>query len=301
MIKISDLTKQYKDQIALYNLSFSIPKGCIFGLLGPNGAGKTTLIRIIAGLLVQDKGSVIFDGQPLSCVNTKRIGYLPEERGLYKNMRVGEQAIYLSVFKGLTRCDAEAKLKLWFDKLNISDWWNKKTNELSKGMQQKIQFIVSVIHEPDILILDEPLSGLDPISRYQLGNEIKEFNKAGKTIILSTHDMNSVEQFCDEVLLINDGKLLLSGNINEIKESHKSNIYEFQFKKNNELFIRQCDAINAEIISCKNGDYIIRLNRKKDVENILSNTLMNNDIILFKEIYPSVNDIFIDYVTNANK
>ncbi|MDR1402719.1 MAG: ATP-binding cassette domain-containing protein [Tannerellaceae bacterium] len=301
MIEICNLLKRYKGQTALDNISFSIPKGCIFGFLGPNGAGKTTLIRIIAGLLVQDAGCVLFDEQPLNRLNRKRIGYLPEERGLYKNMKIGEQIIYLAVFKGLTKQDAEKKLRQWFDKLEIADWWNKKPDELSKGMQQKVQFIVSVIHQPDILILDEPLSGLDPINRETLGKEIVEFNQSGKTVILSTHDMNSVEQFCDEVMLINKGKLLLSGKVYETKQNKQSYIYEFQFKQNNEFFSKQCDAVNGYIISNKKGNYKVQLKNEEDVERILSNILIQKGLTSFSEIHPSMNDIFIDYVTNANQ
>jgi ABC-2 type transport system ATP-binding protein len=301
MIKICNLSKRYKEQTALDDISFSIPKGCIFGFLGPNGAGKTTLIRVIAGLLVQDAGCVLFNEQPLNKLNRKLIGYLPEERGLYKNMKIGEQVAYLAVFKGLTKQDAEKRLKQWFDKLEISDWWNKKPDELSKGMQQKVQFIVSVIHQPDILILDEPLSGLDPINRETLGKEIIEFNQLGKTIILSTHDMNSVEQFCDEVMLINKGKLLLSGKVDEIKQYKKSYIYEFQFKQNDELFLNLCDAVNGHIISNKKGNFKVQLKNEEDVEKILSNILIQKGLISFREILPSMNDIFIDYVTNANQ
>lgn len=300
MIEIKYLSKQYKETKALDDVSFRIPKGSVFGFLGPNGAGKTTLIRIITGLLVQDAGQVLIDEQPLTKLNMKRIGYLPEERGLYKNMRVGEQSVYLAVFKGLTKQEAEKRLKQWFEKLDIPDWWDKKIDELSKGMQQKVQFIVSAIHRPDILILDEPFSGLDPINRDVLGKEIVELNHSGTTIILSTHDMNSVEQFCDEVMLMNKGKLLLSGKVNEIKQARKSNIYEFQFKQQDELFISQCNAMNAHIVSGEKGNYRVQLKNEVEADKILLNLLKQPGLTAFQEILPSMNDIFIESITNIN-
>ena len=249
MIEIKKLTKEYNNTIALDSISFDIPKGSVFGFLGPNGAGKTTLIRVLTGLIIPDFGTVKINGEPINKFNVKRIGYLPEERGLYKKMKVGEQAVYLAVMKGLTRQEAEKRLKKWFEKLEISDWWDKKVETLSKGMQQKVQFIISAIHQPDVLILDEPLSGLDPINREVLGNEILELNKKGMTIVLSTHDMNSVEQFCNEVILMNKGKIILSGNVDEIKQAKKSCVYEFHFKQNSEIFIEQCRKLNARIVS----------------------------------------------------
>jgi len=301
MIKISNLTKTYKETRALESVSFEIPKGSIFGFLGPNGAGKTTLIRIITGLLVQDAGQVLIDGLPLNKLNMKKIGYLPEERGLYKNMKVGEQAVYLAVFKGLTKQEAERRLKQWFAKLEISDWWDKKIDDLSKGMQQKVQFIVSAIHQPDILILDEPLTGLDPINRDVLGKEITELNQSGMTIILSTHDMNSVEQFCSEVMLLNKGKLLLSGKVDEIKQAKKSFVYEFQFRKNEELFINQCNRLNAKIISSEKGHFKVQLKNETEAEQILANILEQTGLTSFREILPSINDIFIESITQTNQ
>ena len=301
MIDIKNLSKHYKETKALDDVSFSISKGSIFGFLGPNGAGKTTLIRIITGLLVQDMGQVFIDGQPLTKLSTKRIGYLPEERGLYKNMKVGEQAVYLAVFKGLSKQEAEMRLKQWFEKLEISDWWDKKVDELSKGMQQKVQFVISSIHRPDILILDEPLSGLDPINRDILGKEIVELNRAGTTIILSTHDMNSVELFCDEVMLMNKGKILLSGKVDEIRQTKKSFLYEFQFKHNDEMFMNKCNAVNANIISGEKGHYKVQLKNETEAKMILSSLLEQTELFSFKEILPSMNDIFIESITNINQ
>ena len=235
MIQIKDLSKKYGNAVALDGVSFSIPKNSIFGFLGPNGAGKTTLIRILTGIIIPDAGQALINGQALNKLNKKRIGYLPEERGLYKKMKVGEQAVYLAYFKGLATKEAEQKLKRWFEKLDISDWWDKPVDTLSKGMQQKIQFIISAIHQPEVLILDEPFTGLDPINRETLGNEILELNRAGTTIVLSTHDMNSVEQFCDQVILIDKGKMLLSGKVAEIKQAKKALRYEFCFNRDEEF------------------------------------------------------------------
>jgi ABC-2 type transport system ATP-binding protein len=253
MVEIKYLSKCYTNTIALDSVTFTIPQSTIYGFLGPNGAGKTTLIRILTGIIISDSGQILINGQPLNNLNVKRIGYLPEERGLYKKMKVGEQVIYLAVLKGLSNQEAEKKLKHWFERLGISNWWNRKVETLSKGMQQKIQFIISIIHQPDILILDEPFSGLDPINRETLGNEILELNKSGMTIILSTHDMNSVEQFCKQVILIDKGKMLLSGQVDEIKQERKSFLYEFCFKQKKELFINQSNLLNAKIVSI--GDF----------------------------------------------
>ena len=300
MIEINTLTKKYTNTIALDNVSFSIPQGSIFGFLGPNGAGKTTLIRILTGIIIPDSGQVLINEQPLSKLSVKRIGYLPEERGLYKKMKVGEQAVYLAVLKGLTSQEAEKKLKQWFEKLDISDWWNKTVETLSKGMQQKIQFIISAIHQPDVLILDEPFSGLDPINREVLGNEILELNKSGMTIILSTHDMNSVEQFCDQVVLIDKGHILLSGKVNEIKQARKTFLYEFCFKQNDELLVNQCNQLGARIVSTGTTDmgFCVKaqFQNEQEAENVLVHTLGQIGLTSFREILPSMHDIFVESV-----
>jgi len=304
MIKIDSLSKRYTNTIALDNVGFTIPQGSVFGFLGPNGAGKTTLIRIIAGIILPDSGQVSMNGQALNKLSVKRIGYLPEERGLYKKMAVGEQAVYLAVLKGLSAKEAEKKLKLWFKKLNISDWWDKKVETLSKGMQQKIQFIISAIHQPDILILDEPFTGLDPINREVLGNEILELNKLGMTIILSTHDMNSVEQFCNHVVLIDKGNVLLSGKVNDIKQAKKSFVYEFYFKENEELLVNQCNQAEAKIISTDKNDTEICLKaqfkNEQEAETVLANVLGKIGLTSFREILPSMHDIFVESVTEGN-
>jgi len=300
MIKIKSLSKYYGNIIALNSVNFTISENSIFGFLGPNGAGKTTLIRVLTGLIIPDSGTVSINEEPINRFNMKRIGYLPEERGLYKKMKVGEQAIYLSVMKGLTRQEAEKRLKNWFEKLEISDWWNKTTETLSKGMQQKVQFIISVVHQPEVLILDEPLSGLDPINRDVIGKEIIELNKKGTTIVLSTHDMNSVEQFCSEVILMNNGKIIISGNVDEIKHARKSCLYEFCFKQNKEILNEQCRKLNAKIISeekTTNGYCTrIQLRNEQESETILSVVLQKIGLVSFREMLPSMNDVFVESI-----
>jgi ABC-2 type transport system ATP-binding protein len=304
MIEVKSLSKRYASTIALDNVSFSIPQGSIFGFLGPNGAGKTTLIRILTGIIIPDSGQVLINEQPLNKLSVKRIGYLPEERGLYKKMKVGEQAIYLAVLKGLTSQEAEKRLKEWFNKLEISDWWDKKVETLSKGMQQKIQFIISAIHQPDVLILDEPFSGLDPINREVLGNEILKLNQSGMTVILSTHDMNSVEQFCDQVVLIDKGNVLLSGKVNEIKQARKSFLYEFCFKQNDELFVNQCNQLGARIVSLDKNDtgFCVKaqFRNEQEAESALTHTLGQIGLTSFREILPSMHDIFVESVTRKS-
>jgi ABC-2 type transport system ATP-binding protein len=300
MIKIESLSKHYANTIALDNVSLTIPKNSIFGFLGPNGAGKTTLIRILTGIIAPDSGQILINGQPLNKLSVKKIGYLPEERGLYKKMKVSEQAGYLAVLKGLTNQEAEKRLKQWFEKLDISDWWDKKVETLSKGMQQKIQFIISAIHQPEVLILDEPFSGLDPINREVLGNEIRELNQSGMTIVLSTHDMNSVEQFCDQVVLIDKGNVLLSGKVNEIKQARKSFLYEFCFKQNEELFVNHCNQLGAKMVSTDKNDtgFCVKaqFQNEQEAESILTNVLGQIGLTSFREMLPSMHDIFIESI-----
>jgi ABC-2 type transport system ATP-binding protein len=304
MIELKRLTKKYTNIVALDNVSLSILQGSVFGFLGPNGAGKTTLIRILTGIIIPDSGQILINDQPINRLNVKRIGYLPEERGLYKKMKVGEQAVYLAVLKGLTPQEAEKRLKQWFEKLEISDWWDKKVETLSKGMQQKIQFITSVIHQPELLILDEPFSGLDPVNREVLGNEILALNKSGMTIILSTHDMNSVEQFCDRVVLIDKGHVVLSGKVNAIKQARKSFLYEFCFRKNNELFLDTCNRLDAKIVSEEKNDngFCVKaqFRNEQDAECMLAHVLKEIGLTSFREILPSMHDIFVESVSCKN-
>ena len=301
MIEGKNITKKYGEQKALDNVSFVIPEKKILGLLGPNGAGKTTLIRILTGIVKTDAGVITIGGELLNTLNSKKIGYLPEERGLYKKMKVGEQAVYFAMLKGLARDSAKAELKRWFNKLEISDWWDKKVEDLSKGMQQKVQFIVAAIHKPDFLILDEPFSGLDPINAELLGNEILELNAKGTTIILSTHNMSSVEQFCEHVLLINKGKIILSGQVDEIKQAHKQLIYEFRFRENADLLTAQMEQSNIEIVSAerKNNTHCVRVRFSSEAaaEAVLVNNIGQIGLVSFTEILPSMNDVFIASIT----
>lgn len=305
MIVVENLFKKYDRTIALNNVSFSIPNGTILGLLGPNGAGKTTFIRILTGIIIQDSGEIFVNEEKINIQNIKRIGYLPEERGLYKKMKVGEQAIYLACLKGLTPHDAEIRLKEWFVILNILDWWDRKVETLSKGMQQKVQFIISVIHRPDLLILDEPFSGLDPVNQEVLGKQIVNLNKEGTTIVLSTHDMNSVEQFCNQVVLINKGEVVLSGGINEIKHSNCHCIYEFKFKCNIDYFIEECSLFGAGVKSSESegGIFIVsvQFHNEQDAMRMLVRCIEHISLISFREILPTMNDIFIEYVTDTIK
>lgn len=243
-IEVINVSKNYADHVALKNVSLSVPEGCIYGLLGPNGAGKTTLIRILNQITGPDAGQVLIDGEPLQPKHVERIGYLPEERGLYKKMKVGEQAIYLAQLKGIGKQEAIKRLKVWFEKFEIADWWNKTVEELSKGMQQKVQFITTVIHEPDILIFDEPFSGFDPINANLLKESILELRDQGATILLSTHNMNSVEELCDRLSLINKGEKILEGEVEEIKRQHS--IETGVLPSMNDIFIQEVQSKNPQ-------------------------------------------------------
>ena len=244
-IEVINVSKRFAEHVALNNLSLSVPEGCVYGLLGPNGAGKTTLIRILNQITGPDTGQVLIDGEPLRPKHVERIGYLPEERGLYKKMKVGEQAIYLAQLKGIGKTEATRRLKLWFDKFEIGDWWNKTVEELSKGMQQKVQFITTVIHEPDILIFDEPFSGFDPINANLLKESILELRDKGATILLSTHNMNSVEELCDRITLINKGEKILEGKVDEMKEGHRT-ADDLPLPSMNDIFIQEVQNQNAK-------------------------------------------------------
>ena len=243
-IEVINVTKRYADQWALNNLSLAVPEQSIYGLLGPNGAGKTTLIRILNQITAPDTGKVLIDGKPLRPQHVERIGYLPEERGLYKKMKVGEQAIYLAQLKGISKQEAVRRLKIWFEKFEIGNWWNKTVEELSKGMQQKIQFITTVIHEPDILIFDEPFSGFDPINANLLKESILELRDKGATILLSTHNMSSVEELCDSIALINKGEKILEGNVADIKRQHCVSA-DGTLPSMNDIFIQEVQSKNT--------------------------------------------------------
>lgn len=304
LLSIDSVSKKFGSHTALNNISLNIPEGCIYGLLGPNGAGKTTLIRIINQISLPDSGKVFFNDQELNASHIKQIGYLPEERGLYPKMKIGEQAIYLAQLKGMDRKMARLELKKWFDKFEISDWWNKKVTELSKGMAQKVQFIVTVLHKPKLLIFDEPFSGFDPINANLIKDEILQLNKEGATVIFSTHRMESVEELCEYITLINKSNKILDGNLDEIKKDFKTNTFEVavnapdakslknKLKLEYETFAPTFRTIgdnlrmNIRLVSDQNSDKLI---------NLLNS---NSRLIHFKEVIPSVNEIFINSVKN---
>lgn len=301
ILEVKNIYKQYDKYTALNNVSLSIEPQKIFGLLGPNGAGKTSLIRIINQITGPDTGEVWFNGERLNPKHVNDIGYLPEERGLYKKMTVGEQVMYLAQLKGLKKAEAKQKLQAWFKKFEIENWWDKKVEELSKGMQQKVQFIVTVLHEPKLLILDEPFSGFDPINAQLIKNEILELRDKGATIIFSTHNMGSVEELCDNIALINKSHKLLDGSVKDIREKYKSNTYNITFKGNLMGFINDLWA-GAELLDKKSeGDIhtvVIKALRQNKPNDLLRAVLNNAEILSFKEIIPSMNDIFISVVEN---
>ncbi len=304
LIRVERVTKQFSGHTALDDVSLEIPRGGVYGLLGPNGAGKTTLIRIINRITAPDKGQVWFNGHLLAPEDVPNIGYLPEERGLYKSMKVGEQALYFARLKGLSRAEATARLKRWFIKFGIESWWNKKVSELSKGMAQKVQFIVTVLHEPELLIFDEPFSGFDPINANLLKQEILELKDKGATVIFSTHNMSSVEEVCDHITLINKSKNILSGSLDEIRRSHGGNIFEVDFRGPSDplreaLLKAPCSLLDSsasddEALENQHSSSLkIHIPKDEDIQSIIS--LINDTTSLrsFREVIPSMNDIFI--------
>ncbi|MDR2919812.1 MAG: ATP-binding cassette domain-containing protein [Tannerella sp.] len=297
-LEANDIVKQYRNHLALDNVSIQVPQGKIFGLLGPNGAGKTTLIRIINRITAPDSGTVYFDGRPSLPNDIFHIGYLPEERGLYKKMKVGEQAIYFAQLKGLSAHEARKRLTYWFEKFDIMPWWNKKLEELSKGMQQKVQFIITVVHEPDLLIFDEPFSGFDPVNAELLKQEMLELKKAGRTLIFSTHNMASVEEICDEIALINQSKVVLNGDIHQIRSRFKEDI--FRISVTNEQVEPQPDLFSV-LSQKKTAEHTdVRIHKSCNISNsaLLNALTQQYDIISFTEELPSMNDIFIRTVSN---
>lgn len=302
LLVANSVSKNFGDFKALNEVSIEVPKGSIFGLLGPNGAGKTTLIRIINQITMPDSGEVLLDGVPLQPLNIRDIGYLPEERGLYKSMKVGEQALYLAQLKGLTKQEAKARLIYWFDKLDIGDWWNKKIQELSKGQAQKIQFIVTVLHQPKLLIFDEPFSGFDPINATLIKDEILQLRDEGATIIFSTHRMESVEEMCDHIALIHKSNKVLDGKLTEIKRQFKTNTFEVGLQSSNPEEVSRMVKEKFEVFPAtfKNLNDDIKMNIKLP-DAMSSNDLLrfltsNAEIHHFVEVIPSVNDIFIQTV-----
>jgi ABC-2 type transport system ATP-binding protein len=302
IIEAKNIVKQYANHTALNDVSIQVPKGKIFGLLGPNGAGKTSLIRIINQITAPDSGTVLFNGEILNNSHIERIGYLPEERGLYKKMKVGEQALYLAQLKGLSKNDALKKLKYWFERFEIQAWWDKKIEELSKGMAQKVQFIVTILHEPELLILDEPFSGFDPVNADMIKQEILALKEKGITIIFSTHNMGSVEELCDNIALINKSKCILSGSVKDIKNTYRTNTYKIGFKGNMISFTNVLWA-GAELINhSKNDDIInaeVKLLHNNTLNDLLKAILPIAEIHSVEELIPSMNDIFIQKVNEG--
>ncbi len=299
IISIQNVTKNYAAHRALDDVSINVPKGSVFGLLGPNGAGKTSLIRIINQITAPDKGRILFNDKDLQQDHIRHIGYLPEERGLYKKMEVGEQAIYLAQLKGMTRHEAVTRLRIWFEKFEIKAWWRKKVEELSKGMQQKVQFIVTVIHEPELLILDEPFSGFDPVNANLVKDELHALRDKGTSIILSTHRMESVEELCSHIALIHQSKKILDGSVKEIRKTYKSNIYEVEYAGNSIALANSLWNGNQLLENTNEGDHMrarIKLENDQQTNELLSSLLPNVQVLSFKEIIPSMNDIFIKEV-----
>jgi len=302
LLVAENVSKNFGDFKALNDVSISVPKSSIFGLLGPNGAGKTTLIRIINQITMPDSGQIILDGEPLRPIDVQNIGYLPEERGLYKTMKVGEQALYLAQLKGLSKQEAKSRLKHWFDKLDIGDWWNKKIQELSKGQAQKIQFVVTVLHRPKLLIFDEPFSGFDPINANLIKDEILQLRDEGATVIFSTHRMESVEELCDHIALIHKSNKILDGKLTDVKRQYKTNTFEVGLRTENIDGLTKIIEEKYSILPAtfKNLNEDLKLNIKlndNDSSNDLLGFLTNKaEVNHFVEVIPSANDIFIQSV-----
>ena len=297
LIRIENITKRYSGHTALDKVSLSIPKGSIYGLLGPNGAGKTTLLRIINRIIVPDAGRVLLSGKEVTADDICRIGYMPEERGLYKKMKLGEQAVFFARIKGLSHKEATQKAKMWFEKFGIEDWWNKKIGDLSKGMAQKVQFIVTVLHEPNLLIFDEPFSGFDPINANLLKEEILALRDKGATIIFSTHNMASVEELCDHITLIDKSRNILSGNVDEIRHSHGTNIFEISYRGNERQLTDTlgglCSVIKTETSPIGINRARIHIATDSEVRNVIAAVNANVELRSFTEVIPTMNDIFI--------
>ncbi len=312
IITCSNIVKKFGDFTALNSVSIDIPQGEIFGLLGPNGAGKTTLIRIINQITIPDSGEIIFDGHPMREDDVENIGYLPEERGLYKKMKVGEQALYLARLKGMSTAQATKELKEWFVKFGIQGWWNKKVEELSKGMAQKIQFITTVMHRPKLLILDEPFSGFDPVNVNLIRKEILDMKAAGTTIILSTHNMESVEELCDNIALINKSNLIVSGNTDKIRREYGSNQVELVYRSTDSLSslvnstsdaaVAVRSSLPFEIVSDEQGRggwrAVLEVPRDVKSAQVLGSVISSVDVVSYQELIPRMKDIFIKLVSN---
>jgi len=297
ILRLEGVVKSYDKKVAVDEVSFSVAQGSIFGLLGPNGAGKTSLIRIITTITRADSGKVYIDGDPLSSEHPSVIGYMPEERGLYKKMKVGEHLLYLARLKGLSKNDATEQIRHWMDKFEISDWWGKKVEELSKGMQQKIQFIATVVHRPMLLILDEPFSGLDPINTNLIKEEIRKLRDEGASIIFSTHRMEQVEEICEDIVLINQGRNVLEGDVGQIRDDFKENLFRISFEGD----LPDLPDI-FEIVDRQKGAFTVRMEESRESDKLLMFLLQKGiHITAFQEILPSLNQIFIRQVESTNE
>ena len=304
LLETKEVSKYFGEFQALDAVSIQVPKHSIFGLLGPNGAGKTTLIRIINQITMPDTGSVLLDGEPLKPHHVQYIGYLPEERGLYKSMKVGEQALYLAQLKGLSYSEAKKRLHYWFDKFEIGHWWDKKIDELSKGMAQKIQFVVTVLHQPKLLIFDEPFSGFDPINANLIKDEILQLRDEGSTIIFSTHRMESVEELCDDIVLIHESKKILEGNLDDIKRAYKTNTFEVGLMTERSAVLKQTIEAKFKVSTANfkslNNDLKlnISLGTNQTPNDLLAFLTAQSQVLHFKELIPNASDIFIQTIKN---
>lgn len=302
MISIRNIVKQYATHRALDNVSMEVETGKVFGLLGPNGAGKTSLIRIINQITAPDSGEVLFDGERLNQSHIERIGYLPEERGLYKKMEIGEQILYLAQLKGMSRPEARKRARYWFEKLEIQEWWNKKIEELSKGMGQKAQFVATVIHDPQLLILDEPFSGFDPVNADIIKNEILELNRKGATIIFSTHRMESVEELCDSIALLNLSHKILDGRVKDIRNTHRNGTYILEYEGNKiSLAGAPFQVLDDDTIEDGHHQVKLRLREGTRANDVLQYMLPQVSISKLEEVIPTMNEIFIQTVNRAGK
>jgi len=298
LLSLQHLKKYYATQKAVDDISFDIEKGSIFGLLGPNGAGKTTLLRMITGIFYPDEGQIMLEGKPFNpAEDISKIGYMPEERGMYKKMKIGEQALYLAQLKGLSKADATEKIIYWFKKLEMESWWNKKVEDLSKGMSQKLQFVITVLHEPKLIILDEPFSGLDPLNANLIKDEIYGLAKKGSTIIFSTHRMEQVEEICDHIVLVNLGKKILDGTVADIKQQFKENIFSIETNQIDNII----DNGIFSIVRKEGNKVYVKINEGYDSNQVLTHLISNNHpIVAYNELLPSLNEIFIKLVESTH-
>lgn len=301
LIECKNVSKNFGTKVALDNVSLDVPEGKIYGLLGPNGAGKTTMIRIINRITIPNSGEVLFNGRPITQRDVEKIGYLPEERGLYRKMEVGDQAMYLAQLKGMSEKDARAELKKWFVKFGIQDWWKKKVEELSKGMAQKVQFITTVVHKPSLMILDEPFSGFDPVNAELIRKEILELKEQGATIILSTHNMESVEELCDNIALINKSHLVLSGGVDEIRRQYGNNHVELIYSGENALApVEGLFSVISDADDNGRHTAVLSLDHEELGNEVLTAVIGQGLLVnSFKELLPRMNDIFIKLVTEG--